>query len=220
MTRIELAKMIDHTVLRADAAQADIAALCDEAVQYGFAAVSINPTWVALCAKRLEGSGVRVNATIGFPLGANTAGTKVAEAREAVKNGADELDMVMNVGALKSGYADYVEREIAAVVKAAEGVPVKVILETSLLTTEEKISVCEMANRSGAAYVKTSTGFARAGATTDDVALMRQVVGRRLGVKAAGGIRTYADAVKMIAAGADRIGTSSGVAILKEMPGG
>ncbi|MCC6796227.1 MAG: deoxyribose-phosphate aldolase [Candidatus Hydrogenedentes bacterium] len=219
MTRSELAKMIDHTVLRADAAQGDVAALCDEAVHNGFAAVSINPAWVSFCAKKLEGSGVLVNATIGFPLGANTAAVKVAEARDAVKNGATELDMVINVGALKSGYAEFVEKEIAAVVKAAEGVPVKVILETSLLNTDEKIAVCEMAMRAGAAFVKTSTGFGRAGATTDDVALMRQVVGAKLGVKAAGGIRSYADAAAMIGAGADRLGTSSGVAILKEMPG-
>jgi deoxyribose-phosphate aldolase len=218
MTRSELAKMIDHTNLRADATQADISALCDEALQHGFAAASINPAWVSYCAKRLEGSGIHVNATIGFPLGANTAAIKVAEARDAIKNGATELDMVINIGALKSGYADFVEREIAAVVKAAEGVPVKVILETSLLTTEEKIAVCEMASRSGAAFVKTSTGFARSGATTDDVALMRQIVGRKLGVKASGGIRSYGDAISMITAGADRIGTSSGIAILKEMP--
>ncbi|NUM54700.1 MAG: deoxyribose-phosphate aldolase [Candidatus Hydrogenedentes bacterium] len=215
---MELAKRIDHTILRADATQTDIADLCDEAMQFGFAAVSINPAWVSFCAKRLNGSGIHVNSTIGFPLGANTAAVKVAEARDAVKNGATELDMVINIGALKSGYADFVEREIAAVVKSAEGVPVKVILETSLLTTDEKILVCEMASRAGAAFVKTSTGFGRAGATTDDVALMRQVVGPKLGVKAAGGIRTYADAIAMITAGADRIGTSSGVAILKEMP--
>ena len=218
MTRSELAKMIDHTLLRADASQADIVTLCDEAMQHGFAAVSINPAWVSFCAKRLEGSGVHVNATIGLPLGANTARVKVEEAREAVKNGATELDIVINIGALKSGYADFVEREIAAVVKAAEGAAVKVILETCVLTTDEKIAVCEMASRSGASFVKTSTGFGRGGATTDDVALMRQVVGHQLGVKAAGGIRTYADAIAMITAGADRIGTSSGVAILKEMP--
>lgn len=219
MTRSELARMIDHTLLRAEAAQKDIAALCDEAIQFGFAAVSINPAWVTFCAKRLDGSGIGVNATVGFPLGAHTARVKVEEAREAAKNGATELDMVINIGALKSGYADFVEREIAAVVKAAEGAAVKVILETSLLTTDEKIAVCEMAARTGAAFVKTSTGFGRAGATTDDVALMRQVVGPKLGVKAAGGIRTYADAMAMITAGATRIGTSSGIPILKEMPG-
>ena len=218
MTRVELAKMIDHTLLRPEATQTEIAALCDEAMQHEFAAVSINPAWVSYCAKLLEGSGVAVNATVGFPLGAHTARVKVEEAREAVKNGATELDMVINIGALKSGYADFVEKEIAAVVKAAEGADVKVILETSVLTTDEKVAVCEMATRSGAAFVKTSTGFGRAGATTDDVALMRQVVGPKLGVKAAGGIRAYADAIAMITAGADRIGTSSGVAILKEMP--
>lgn len=217
MTRAELARLIDHTLLRADASQADLAAHCDEAVRHGFAAVSINPAWVGFCSKQLAGTGVHVNATIGFPLGANTARIKVEEAAEAVENGATELDMVINIGALKSGYADYVEREIAAIVKAAHGAPVKVILETSLLDTEEKITVCEMAIRSGAAFVKTSTGFGRKGATTDDVALMRQVVGSRLGVKAAGAIRTYADVRAMLAAGANRIGTSAGVAILGQV---
>ncbi|MDZ4861216.1 MAG: deoxyribose-phosphate aldolase [Candidatus Hydrogenedentes bacterium] len=218
MTRVELAAMIDHTLLRADATQSEIATLCDEATQFGFAAVSINPAWVTFCAKRLSGSGMNVNATVGFPLGANTARIKVDEAKEAVKNGATELDMVINVGALKSGYTDFVESEIAAVVKAARDVPVKIILETGFLTQGEKVSVCEMSARSGAAFVKTSTGFGRAGATTDDVALLRQIVGKTMGVKAAGGIRGYADAMAMLAAGANRIGTSSGVGILKEMP--
>ncbi|GMU91545.1 MAG: deoxyribose-phosphate aldolase [Candidatus Hydrogenedentota bacterium] len=218
MTRAKLAKLIDHTLLRANATQTEITELCDVAVQCGFAAVSVNPVWTSFCAKRLGGSGVGVSVTVGFPLGANTARIKVEEAREAVKSGATELDMVINIGALKSGFPSFVEREIAAVVKAVDNVPLKVILETSYLTTEEKIAVCEMAMRSGAAFVKTSTGYGRAGATAEDVALMRQVVGSRLGVKAAGGIRSYADAMAMITAGADRIGTSTGVAILREMP--
>lgn len=218
MTRIELAALIDHTLLRADATQSEIGTLCDEAAQFGFAAVSINPAWTTFCAKRLKGSPTRVNATIGFPIGANTARIKVEEAKEAVKNGATELDMVINIGALKSGYSDFVEQEIAAVVTAARDVPVKVILETCLLSTNEKVSVCEMAVRTGASFVKTSTGFARAGATTVDVALLRQIVGNRLGVKASGGIRTYSDVMAVIAAGANRIGTSSGIAILREMP--
>ncbi|MFA6243507.1 MAG: deoxyribose-phosphate aldolase [Candidatus Hydrogenedentales bacterium] len=217
MTRAELARLIDHTQLRAYATQRDMKELCAVAAQCRFACVSINPVWTSYCAKLLAGSGIGVDPTVGFPLGANTARIKVEEAREALKNGATEIDMVINIGALKSGFPNFVEREIAAVVKAVGRVPVKVILETSYLTSEEKIAVCQMAARSGAAYVKTSTGFGRAGATAEDVALMRQVVGNNLGVKAAGGIRTYTDAMAMIAAGANRIGTSTGVAILKEM---
>ncbi|MCP4640584.1 MAG: deoxyribose-phosphate aldolase [bacterium] len=210
--------MIDHTQLRAYATQEDIVELCDEASLHGFASVAINPAWTSFCAKRLAGTGVAVDPTVGFPLGANTARIKVEEAREAVANGANELDMVINIGALKSKYPDFVEREIEAVVKAAEGLPVKVILETSYLSKEEKVLVCEMCVRAGAAFVKTSTGFGRGGATVEDVALMRQVVGDRLGVKAAGGIRTLADALAMIKAGANRVGTSSGIDILDEIP--
>ncbi|MBI4556442.1 MAG: deoxyribose-phosphate aldolase [Candidatus Hydrogenedentes bacterium] len=217
MTRSELARMIDHTLVRAYATQVDIDELCDEAVKYGFAAVSINPAWTAYCAKRLKGETVGVNTCVGFPLGANTAQIKVEEAREAARNGATEIDMVINIGALKSGYPKYVEQEIGAVVGAAQNRPVKVILETSYLTREEKIAVCEMSVRSGVAYVKTSTGFGQAGATPEDVALMRQVVGDRLGVKAAGGIRTLADATAMIKAGANRLGTSTGVDIVESL---
>ena len=218
MTRVQLAKMIDHTQVRAFATQNDITELCEVALQCGFASVSINPVWTAFCAKRLAGANVGINPTIGFPLGANTARIKVEEALEAVKNGATEVDMVMNVGALKSGFPSFVEREIAAVVKAVGRVAVKVILETSYLTTEEKIAACEISRRAGAAFVKTSTGFGRSGASTEDVALMRQVVGNTMGIKAAGGIRSYADTMAMITAGATRIGTSTGVMILKEMP--
>lgn len=218
MTRAQLARMIDHTQVRAYATQVDIDELCDEAIQWGFAAVSINPVWTSYCAKRLAGSGVGINPTVGFPLGSHTAFIKVEEAREAVKHGATEIDMVINIGALKSGYPNFVEQEIAAVVRTVRETPVKVILETCYLTDEEKVAVCEMSLRAGAAFVKTSTGFGHAGATLEDVALMRRVVGNAIGVKAAGGIRSYADVMAMIEAGATRIGTSTGVAIMEEMP--
>lgn len=216
ITRLELAGRIDHTLLRAYATQVDITELCDEAAANGFAAVAVNGAWVTYCAKRLAGSGVGIAVTIGFPLGAATAHVKLEEAREALKNGATELDMVINIGALKSGYPQFVEKEIAAIVKAAGAAPVKVILETCYLNRDEKIAVCQMAVRAGAAFVKTSTGYGDDGATVEDVLLMREVVGTASGVKAAGGIRTYAEAVALIDAGADRIGTSSGVEILAE----
>jgi len=218
VTPRELAQMIDHTQVRAGACQSDIARLCDEAVEHGFAGVCVNPVWTAYCAKRLAGSAVRVNPCVGFPLGANTARIKVEETREAIANGAQEIDMVINIGALKSGFPDFVEREIVAVVRAAGHAPVKVILETGCLTLEEKVEVCEMSMRAGAAFVKTCTGYGTSGATPEDVALMRKVVGDRLGVKAAGGIRCYLDAMKMIEAGATRIGTSAGLAILQGIP--
>jgi deoxyribose-phosphate aldolase len=214
----ELARKIDHTLLRAHATQGEIALLCDEAVKNGFRSVSINPAWVSFCARRLEGTGVGVDACVGFPLGATTAHVKTEEAREAVRNGATEIDMVINIGALKSGYAPFVEKEIAAVVQAAGAAGVKVILETSCLTDEEKTAVCEMSIRAGAAFVKTSTGFAQGGATVEDVALMRGVVGGRLGIKAAGGIRCLADALALVEAGATVIGTSAGIAIIGEVP--
>ena len=216
--RAELARRIDHTLLRPHASQEEIARLCDQAVENGFRVVSINPAWVSFCAKRLDGTGVGVDACVGFPLGANTAHVKVEETREAVGNGATEIDMVINIGALKSGYAQFVEKEIAAVVQAACGAGVKVILETCCLTDNEKAAVCEMSIRAGAAFVKTSTGFAQGGATAEDVAFMRRVVGGRLGIKAAGGIRALADALVMIEAGATVIGTSAGVAIVEEAP--
>ena len=218
MNRADLARLIDHTELHAFATQVDITELCDEAVAHGFAAVAVNPAWVSYCAKRLAGAGVAISSTVGFPLGANTARVKVEEAREAVKNGATEIDMVINVGALKSGFPRYVEREIASVVEAVKGTPVKVILETSYLTAEEKVAVCAMSVRAGAAFVKTSTGFGHAGATVEDVQLMAKAVNGQLGVKAAGGIRTYGDALAMINAGATRIGTSAGVEILEGSP--
>ncbi len=218
LTRKQLARMIDHTQLRAYATQLDITELCDEAVAFGFASVSINPVWTSYCAKRLSGTSVVVDPTVGFPLGANTAKIKIEEAQEAVRSGAQELDMVINVGALKSRFPDYVEKEIASVVRAVRGVPVKVILETSYLTTEEKIAVCQMSLRAGAAFVKTSTGFGEGGATVQDVALMHEVVGGRMGIKAAGGVRTYGDAIALIEAGATRIGTSTGPNIIEAAP--
>lgn len=215
----ELARMIDHSLLRANATQVQIQQLCDEAVDHGFASVTVNPSWTTYCAKRLKGTSVGINPTIGFPLGANTARVKVEETRDAVKNGASEVDMVINIGALKSGFPDFVEKEISAVVKAAKGLPVKVILEASLLTYDEKLLVCGMGCRSGAAFVKTSTGFGQRGATVSDVALIKQAVGDMCKVKAAGGIRSYRDVIALIEAGASRIGTSAGVKILSEIPG-
>lgn len=216
MTRAQIARLIDHTQLRAYATEVDIRELCDEALQENFRAVSINPVWVAYCAKRLAGTRIAVNACIGFPLGASTAHIKVEEAKDAARNGANEIDMVINIGALKSNYGAFVEKEIAAVTRAVKGIPVKVILETAYLTREEKIAVCQMAGRAGAAYVKTSTGFGPEGAHADDVRLMKQVVGDRLGIKAAGGIRTFDDLLVMIEAGATCVGTSSGIEILDQ----
>lgn len=219
LSRAQFARLIDHTQVRAQASQRDLTQLCNEALRYHFAAVAVNPVWVSYCAKRLGGSDVGIAACVGFPLGATTANIKVEEAREAVGSGATEVDVVINLGALKSGFPDFVQREIAALVKAVGKVPVKVILEAGLLTTEEKITVCELSQKAGAAFVKTSTGFGPSGADLDDVALMRRTVGDAMGVKAAGGIRTYADAVHMVESGANRLGTSAGVAILEEMPG-
>jgi len=216
--RADIARRIDHTLLRSHASQEDIALLCDQALENGFRVVSVNPTWVSFCARRLEGTGVGVDACVGFPLGANTAHVKMEEAREAAESGATEMDMVINIGALKSGYAQFVEKEIAAVVQAAGNAAVKVILETSCLTDNEKAAVCEMSIRAGAAFVKTSTGFAEGGATAADVAFMRRIVGGRIAIKAAGGIRTMADALLMIEAGATVIGTSAGVSIVEEAP--
>ena len=217
VNRAQVARLIDHTQLRAYATEVDVRELCDEALEHQFRAVSINPVWAAYCAKRLAGSNVITNACIGFPLGASTAHVKVEEAKDAARNGANEIDMVINIGALKSGYGSFVEKEIAAVARAVKGLPVKVILETCYLTQDEKIAVCQMAGRAGAAYVKTSTGFGPAGATVDDIVLMRQVVGEHLGIKAAGGVRTYDDLLAMIEAGATCIGTSAGLSILDEV---
>lgn len=217
MTKKELAALIDHTLVRADATQLEISRLCSEAVEHGLYAVTVNPAWTSYCAKQLEDAKVRINPTVGFPLGASTALIKVEEARQLIEDGATELDMVINVGALKSGFPEYVEREVGAVVELAKDVPVKVILEACYLTDDEKRRVCEISRNAGAAFVKTSTGFGSGGATTHDVQLMRDVVGEEMGVKAAGGIRTLADARSMIDAGATRLGTSASLQILAEL---
>ncbi len=218
MTRGELARIIEHTQVQAQATQADITNLCAEAVAHAFGAVTVNPAWTAYCAKQLAGKGVGVCPTIGFPLGANTAHIKVEETRDAIRNGATEVDMVINIGALRSGFPEFVEREIRAVVSAAGDTPVKVILETSYLTDEETVTACQIARQTGAAFIKTSTGFGTAGATAADVTLIRKAVDGALGIKAAGGIRNYRDAMALIEAGATRIGTSAGIKILAEAP--
>jgi deoxyribose-phosphate aldolase len=211
----ELARLIDHTLLKPEATEAQIRTLCAEARQYQFAAVCVNPSWVSLCAELVSGSDVRVCTVIGFPLGATTTVVKVVEARDAIANGATEIDMVINIGALKSGNDDLVRRDIGEVVMAAQGKAlVKVILETALLTREEKIKACLFAKQAGADFVKTSTGFGPGGATIEDVALLRETVGKQMGVKASGGIRDRAAAVAMVAAGATRLGTSASVAIV------
>ncbi len=210
-----IAAMIDHTLLKPDATDDDIRRLCDEARRYGFASVCVNPSKVALASRLLAGSPVKVCTVVGFPLGATTARVKAAETREAVENGADEIDMVINIGALKSGDYDTVKKDIEAVVKAAGGRTVKVILETALLTDEEKKAACRLAKEAGAHFVKTSTGFGPGGATLHDVALMRSVVGPEMGVKASGGVRDLETARKMVLAGATRIGASASVAIVR-----
>lgn len=207
-----LASYIDHTLLKPTATKADILQLCQEAKQYHFASVCVNPCWVKLCAETLQGSGVKVCTVIGFPLGANTSEIKAAEAALSVKEGASEVDMVINIGALKEGNTDYVYQDILAVRKASEGKTLKVIIETSYLTDEEKKTVCRLAAKAGADFVKTSTGFSNAGATAEDVKLMKEASGIK--VKASGGVHTKEDALKMIEAGASRLGASAGVKIV------
>jgi deoxyribose-phosphate aldolase len=212
-----LAKMIDHTLLKPDATQEQIAQLCFEARKYNFASVCINPTWVELCAKLLEGSDVKVCTVIGFPLGATPPEVKAFETQVAIDKGAREIDMVINIGALKARDLDTVARDIRGVVQTshARNAIVKVIIEAILLTDEEKTIACLLSKEAGADFVKTSTGFASGGATVHDVELMRRTVGPDMGVKAAGGVRTYEDAENMIKAGATRIGASAGVKILQ-----
>jgi deoxyribose-phosphate aldolase len=210
----EVAKRIDHTLLKPDATRSELEKLCKEAAQYHFASVCVNTTWVPLCVQWLKGSGVMTICVVGFPLGAAFTRAKAAETREAIAAGAAEIDMVINIGLLKSGDHDRVFDDIKGVVEAAAGRPVKVILETHLLTREEKIAACAISRAAGAAFVKTSTGFSGGGATVEDIELMRAVVGPNMGVKASGGVRTAADAQRMIAAGADRIGASASVAIV------
>ena len=212
--KYELAKWIDHTLLKPDATQADIESVCTDAREHGFASVCINPTWVPLAYKMLRGYESRVCTVIGFPLGATFPEVKAAEARLAVEQGADEVDMVINIGALKSGNLQLVEHDIRSVVRAAGRRIVKVILETCLLTDEEKVQASAVSKKAGANFVKTSTGFSTGGATVKDVALMRKAVGSEMGVKASGGVRTYEEACKMVEAGAPRIGASASVAIV------
>lgn len=209
-------KYIDHTLLKQNATREQIITLCQEAKTYDFASVCVNPTWVSTCAEQLAGSDVKVCTVIGFPLGATTTAVKAYETKNAIDNGATEIDMVINIGALKDRHLSFVTEDIRAVKSAAGKLIVKVIIETCLLTDEEKVLACEAALNAGADFVKTSTGFSTAGATVEDVRLMKSVVGSRSLVKAAGGVRTYDDLAAMIDAGADRIGTSAGVALLNK----
>ena len=217
LTPSRLAALIDHTILKPEASQEQIDRLCTEALTWQFATVCVNSSWIDYCAAVLRHSPVRVCAVVGFPLGCSFPASKAEEARRAVAAGAAEIDMVLHVGWVKSGFWSRVEEDIAGVVQAAAPGTVKVILETCLLNDEEKIRACEVARQAGAHFVKTSTGFSNGGATLADIALMRQCVGTTLGVKASGGIRDLEAALAMIGAGANRIGTSSGVAIIAEM---
>lgn len=209
-------KMIDHTVLKADTPLETVKRICDEAMEYGFASVCINPCHVAYCADYLKDSDVNVCTVIGFPLGANTSAVKAFETKDAIANGADEIDMVMNIGALKDKNYDLVRDDVKAVVEAANGTLVKVILETCLLTEDEIKKACELCVEAKAVYVKTSTGFSTRGATIEDVRIMKEAVHGKAKVKAAGGVRTPEDMVKIVAAGADRIGTSAGCSLVKK----
>ncbi|MBD8028328.1 deoxyribose-phosphate aldolase [Ureibacillus sp. Re31] len=208
------ASMIDHTLLKAETTKNQIEKLCEEAKKYEFASVCVNPTWVHYSAQLLSGTNVKVCTVIGFPLGATTSEVKAFETKNAIENGAQEIDMVINIGALKDGNHTLVRDDIKAVVDAANGTLVKVIIESCLLTDEEKVKACELSVEAGADFVKTSTGFSTGGATVEDVALMRKTVGPEIGVKASGGVRSLEDMQKMIEAGATRIGASSGVAIM------
>jgi deoxyribose-phosphate aldolase len=216
-----IARFIDHTLLKPDATPQQIERLCAEAREYGFASVCVNPSYVPLCAQLLHGSNSVVCTVIGFPLGATSTVSKVFEAEQAIRDGAREVDMVLHIGHLKAGDADYVREDIRQVAEAAHagGALCKVILETSMLTDDEKVTACKLSVEAGADFVKTSTGFGGGGATVADVRLMREVVGNKVGVKASGGVRSLADARAMIEAGATRIGASSGVAIVREEQG-
>ena len=212
---MKLNKYIDHTLLKPDASQEQIETLIEEAKKYDFASVCVNPTWVNFAAQALKATDVKICTVIGFPLGANTPELKAFETSDAIRNGANEIDMVINIGALKSQNFDLVEKDIRAVVEAAKGTLVKVIIETCFLTDDEKVKACQIAQKAGADFVKTSTGFSTGGATVADVALMRKTVGPDMGVKTSGGARSYEDALAFIKAGATRIGASSGVAIME-----
>jgi deoxyribose-phosphate aldolase len=217
ITTRQLASMIDHSLLRPNATQEQLRKLCEEAMVYGFKAVCVNPIHVADAAQMLKGKEVLICSVVGFPFGTHSPETKAFETEEVIRLGAREVDMVVRVGALKEGRDREVVEDIRAVVHAAQGYPVKVILETCYLTLEEKVKGCRLSVEAGASFVKTSTGFAEEGAKVEDVRLMRETVGREFGVKAAGGIRTLADASKMIEAGANRLGTSGSVAMMKEL---
>lgn len=213
---MNIAKYIDHTLLKPEATKEQIEKICAEAKEYDFASVCVNPTWVSVASELLAGTDVKVCTVIGFPLGATTPEVKAYEATNAIQNGATEVDMVINIGALKSGNLELVKNDIQQVVDAAKGKAlVKVIIETSLLTDEEKVTACKLSVEAGADFVKTSTGFSTGGATASDVKLMRETVGPAIGVKASGGVRSAEDAKNMIDAGATRIGASSGVLIVK-----
>lgn len=217
-----VASLIDHTLLKPEATRSGVARVCDEAREFGFASVCVNPSWVRFVSESLAGSNVRVGTVVGFPLGANETATKFAEASLALEHGAHELDMVQNIGMLRSGNFQPVQKEIASLADLAHsrGAILKVILETCLLNEEEKIAACRLAVEARADFVKTSTGFSTGGATVEDVKLMRQTVGLSMGVKASGGIRTLDALRRMVAAGANRIGSSSGVNILRELKAG
>jgi deoxyribose-phosphate aldolase len=216
----QYAAYIDHTLLKADATKEEIIQLCEEAKTYTFASVCVNPAWVQTASEVLKGSSVKVCTVIGFPLGSSTSAVKAFETKDAIENGAGEIDMVINIGALRSGDDELVKNDIAAVVDSAKGKAiVKVIIETSLLTDQEKRKACELTRAAGADFVKTSTGFSTGGATAEDVKLMRGVVGPEMGVKASGGVRSFEDMKKMIDAGATRIGASSGVKIMQGLQG-
>ncbi len=212
---MKLEKYIDHTLLRPDATRAEIIKVCQEAKEYGFASVCVNEYYTALVAKELAGSEVKVCTVVGFPLGASTTAVKVAETTAAVSAGAQEIDMVINIGALKDKNDDYVTEDIRQVKAAVGDRILKVIIETCLLTEEEKVRACQLAVRAGADFVKTSTGFSKGGSTPEDVALMKRTVAGKALVKASGGVRSYEDAKAVIEAGADRIGASAGIAIIK-----
>lgn len=215
---MKLASMIDHTILKPEAGKKQVETICREAREYGFASVCVNSSYVPLCAELLRDTEVKVCTVIGFPLGAMSTAAKAAEARQAILDGAEELDMVIHIGMLKDGNNEYVEQDIHSVVEEARGkAAVKVIIETCLLSEEEKIRACLLAKKAGADYVKTSTGFSTGGATAEDIALMKKTVGKDMKVKASGGIRTREKAEEMRKAGADRIGTSSGIRIVEEM---
>ncbi|HSV31646.1 MAG TPA: deoxyribose-phosphate aldolase [Atribacteraceae bacterium] len=211
----DLASYIDHTLLKPDACLAMVEKLCEEAVQYRFFSVCVNPYWVSFCARKLRGTGVKVCTVAGFPLGASESRSKAFEARNAIENGADEIDMVINVGALKARDLKTVEEDLRAVRRACRSTTVsKAIIETSLLSDEEKVAVSQLIKKAELDFVKTSTGFAGGGATAHDVALIRRTIGPKMGIKASGGVRTYEDARLLIAAGATRLGTSAGVKIV------